>query len=82
MVVLLGVALTATSFTWREHVIVQRAAGKELSVLTAPDYPGARALTDHVRVPTLPMRPTVLEVKDDLPESTKTAASVTSSTRR
>ena len=30
MVALLGVALTATSFTWREHVTVQRANGKEL----------------------------------------------------
>jgi peptidoglycan/LPS O-acetylase OafA/YrhL len=71
MVVLLAVTLTATSFTWREHVTVLRAAGKELSVLNPQDYPGARALTDHVRVPTLPMRPTVLEVKQDLPASTR-----------
>ncbi|OSC41256.1 acyltransferase family protein [Mycobacterium decipiens] len=71
VVALLGVALTATSFTWREHVIVQRAAGKELSGLSSRDYPGARALTDHVRVPKLRMRPTVLEVKDDLPVSTQ-----------
>jgi peptidoglycan/LPS O-acetylase OafA/YrhL len=70
-VVLLGVALTATSFTWRQHVIVLRAAGKELSGLSAQDYPGARALTAHVRVPTLPMRPTVLEVKEDIPASTR-----------
>jgi peptidoglycan/LPS O-acetylase OafA/YrhL len=69
-VVLLGVTLTATSFTWRQHVTVLRAAGKELSVLNAQDYPGARALTEHVRVPSLPMRPTVLEVKQDLPRST------------
>ena len=69
-IVLLGVTLTATSFTWRQHVTVLRAAGKELSVLNPQDYPGARALTEHVRVPTLPMRPTVLEVKDDLPPST------------
>ena len=70
-VVLLGVTLTATSFTWRQHVIVLRAAGKELSGLNAQDYPGARALTEHVRVPTLPMRPTVLEVKEDIPDSTR-----------
>jgi peptidoglycan/LPS O-acetylase OafA/YrhL len=70
-VVLLGVTLTATSFTWRQHVTVLRAAGKELSVLNPQDYPGARALTDHMRVPTLPMRPTVLEVKQDLPASTR-----------
>ena len=30
VVVLLGVTLTATSFTWREHVSDQRAAGREL----------------------------------------------------
>ncbi|VBA38406.1 acyltransferase family protein [Mycobacterium attenuatum] len=71
IVVLLGVTLTATSFSWREHVIVARASGKELSGLSASDYPGARALTNHARVPTLRMRPTVLEVKDDLPASTR-----------
>ncbi len=69
-VALLGVALTATSFTWREHVTVQRANGKELSGLSAHDYPGARALTKHVRVPQLAMRPTVLEAKKDVPLST------------
>ncbi len=70
IVTLLGVALTATSFTWREHMTLQRANGKELSGLSSRDYPGARALINHVRVPKLPMRPTVLEAKDDLPEST------------
>lgn len=70
-IVLLGVTLTATSFTWRQHVTVLRSAGKELSVLNPQDYPGARALTEHVRVPALPMRPTVLEVKQDLPVSTR-----------
>ncbi|MCV7035073.1 acyltransferase [Mycobacterium heckeshornense] len=71
VVALLGVTLTATSFTWREHVTVQRADGKELSGLSARDYPGARALVKHVRVPKLRMRPTVLEAKNDLPLSTK-----------
>lgn len=70
-VVLLGVALTATSFTWREHVTVQRADGKELAGLSSHDYPGARALTSNVRVPKLRMRPTILEAKKDLPASTK-----------
>lgn len=70
-VVLLGVTLTATSFTWRQHVTVLRSAGKELSVLNPQDYPGARALTERVRVPALPMRPTVLEVKQDLPATTR-----------
>src|SRR6476620_5098427 len=67
---LLGVALTATSFTWREHVTVQRANGKELASLSVRDYPGAMALINHAKVPKLPMRPTVLEAKDDLPETT------------
>ncbi|MBJ7338461.1 acyltransferase family protein [Mycolicibacterium sp.] len=70
IVTLLGVALTATSFTWREHMTIQRANGKELSGLSSRDYPGARALVNHVRVPKLPMRPTVLEAKDDVPVST------------
>jgi peptidoglycan/LPS O-acetylase OafA/YrhL len=70
IVSLLAVALTATSFTWREHMTIQRANGKELAGLSSRDYPGARALINHVRVPKLPMRPTVLEAKDDVPEST------------
>jgi peptidoglycan/LPS O-acetylase OafA/YrhL len=69
-VALLGVALTATSFTWREHVTVQRAAGNELSILNPRDYPGAHALLDHARVPALPTRPTVLEASKDLPATT------------
>ncbi|CAN3128892.1 acyltransferase family protein [Mycobacterium sp. smrl_JER01] len=69
-VALLGVALTATSFTWREHVTVIRNNGQELSVLAARDYPGARALLNNARVPDLPMRPTVLEAKNDIPQST------------
>lgn len=70
IVTLLGVTLTATSFTWREHLTIQRANGKELSGLSSRDYPGARALIDNARVPTLPMRPTVLEAKDDIPVTT------------
>jgi hypothetical protein len=70
VVALLGVALTATSFTWREHVTVQRANGAELAGLPLEDYPGATALLDKVRVPRLPMRPSVLEAKKDLPAST------------
>jgi peptidoglycan/LPS O-acetylase OafA/YrhL len=69
-VVLLGVALTATSFTWREHVTVERANGKELAGLASSDYPGARALINRAKVPKLPTRPTVLEAKNDLPETT------------
>ena len=67
IVVLLGVALTATSFTWREHVTVERSNGKELAGLSSRDYPGARALLNKAKVPKLPMRPTVLEAKNDLP---------------
>nr|WP_236950151.1 acyltransferase family protein [Mycobacterium sp. MS1601] len=69
-VILLGVALTATSFTWREHVTVQRDNGEELAGLALRDYPGADAVLHGTRVPDLPMRPTVLEAKDDLPQST------------
>ena len=47
VVALLGVALTATSFTWREHMTVERATGKELSGLSSRDYPGARALINQ-----------------------------------
>jgi peptidoglycan/LPS O-acetylase OafA/YrhL len=70
VVMLLGVALTATSFTWREHVTLQRAAGSELTVLSSRDYPGAVALLTGARVPDLKMRPTVLEAGKDLPQTT------------
>jgi peptidoglycan/LPS O-acetylase OafA/YrhL len=69
VVVLLGVALTATSFTWREHVI-QSANAAELVGLDMTEYPGAHALLDKAPVPDAPMRPTVLEAKKDLPETT------------
>ena len=68
---LLGVTLTATAFTWREHVSVERANGKELSGLSSDDYPGARALVKHQRVPRLRMRPTVLEAQTDYLPSTR-----------
>lgn len=71
MVALLGVALTATSFTWREHVTVERANGKELPGLSSRDYPGATALINQAKVPKLPMRPTVLEARKDLPQTTE-----------
>ena len=70
-VVLLGVTLTATAFSWREHVTVQRANGTELVTLRTDDYPGARALLKHQQVPKLRMRPTILEAKKDLPLSTR-----------
>ncbi len=72
MVVLLGVALTATSFTWREHVLMQSANAETLTGLDLHDYPGAHALLDNAKVPPhVPMRPTVLEAKEDLPETTE-----------
>jgi peptidoglycan/LPS O-acetylase OafA/YrhL len=71
VVALLGVTLTVTSFSWREEVTLQRASGKELTGLNPQDYPGARALLTHERVPLLRMRPTVLESRDDLPPSTR-----------
>ena len=71
VVALMAVTLTATAFTWREHVNVERASGKELTGLSPSDYPGARALVKHLRVPTLRMRPTVLEAQTDYPPSTR-----------
>jgi peptidoglycan/LPS O-acetylase OafA/YrhL len=70
LITLLAVALTATAFTWRVHVADQRAGGNELAGLTADGYPGARALLNGAKVPQLPFRPTVLEAKGDVPEST------------
>ena len=71
IVALLGVALTATSFTWREHVTraarERQRAGEPFDLR---DYPGATALLNNAKVPKLPMRPTVLEAKEDLPETT------------
>jgi len=69
-VLLLGVALTATAFSWREHIAHQRSNGTELATLSPDGYPGARALVDGARVPQLPFRPTVLEAGDDVPKST------------
>ena len=60
-----------TSFSWREHVLVQQANASELVWLDTHDYPGAHALLDKARVPDVPMRPTVLEAKQDLPETTQ-----------
>ncbi len=71
IVAALGVALTATSFTWREHILVQRANAEGLGTLESLDYPGAHALLDNAPVPDAPMRPTVLEAKEDLPETTE-----------
>jgi peptidoglycan/LPS O-acetylase OafA/YrhL len=69
-ITLLAVALTATSLSWREHVTAQRAGGRELADLPADSYPGARALLNDAKVPQLPFRPTVLEARGDVPEST------------
>ena len=73
VVALLGVALTATSFTWREHVLMQSAnAAESLIGLDPHDYPGAHTLLDDAPVPPdVPMRPTVLEARNDLPETTE-----------
>jgi hypothetical protein len=70
VVALLAVALTVTSFAWRDHVSQLRQSGSELAGLSASGYPGARALIDHVKVPQLPFRPTVMEAEEDLPPST------------
>lgn len=70
-VVLLGAAVIATSLSWRQQISVQRADSKELVQLSRDDYPGARALLRHEWVPKVRMRPTILEAKRDLPQSTR-----------
>ncbi|MFC3776119.1 acyltransferase family protein [Mycolicibacterium holsaticum] len=70
VVALLAVTLCVTSFGWRDHIAGIRANGNELSSLSPRDYPGARALIEPVRVPALPMRPSILEAADDLPATT------------
>ncbi len=71
VVALLGIALTATSFGWREHALLQRANAANLEAEPSPDYPGAHVLLDKAPVPDdMPMRPTVLEAQGDLPMST------------
>ena len=69
-VMLLAVSVTVSSFSWRQHMAVVRANGTDLSTLSVRDYPGAHALLGNVRVPQLPMRPTILEASSDLPETT------------
>lgn len=70
VVVLLCITLVSTAFAWRHQVSSSRADGRELASLSPRDYPGARALLEGVRVPNVPMRPTVLEATKDLPMST------------
>jgi peptidoglycan/LPS O-acetylase OafA/YrhL len=67
VVAVAAVALAVTSMGWRHHVIVVRASGSELTNLPVRDYPGARALIDAARVAKLPMRPSVLEAREDRP---------------
>jgi peptidoglycan/LPS O-acetylase OafA/YrhL len=67
VVVLLAVVVAVGSVGWRQVTNTVRANGAELLNLSAVDYPGGRALVEGLRVPKLPMRPTVLEAADDLP---------------
>lgn len=67
---MLGVTLTVTSFTWREHVTESQVNGNVLAGLSARDYPGARVLINGARASKLPMRPSVLEARRDLPQTT------------
>ena len=51
---------------------MQSANAETLTGLDLHDYPGAHALLDNAKVPPdVPMRPTVLEAKEDLPETTE-----------
>jgi len=67
LVVLLAVAVTAGSIGWRQYTNDVRANGGDLLYLSPTDYPGGRALLDGLRVPKLPVRPSVLEAAQDLP---------------
>lgn len=67
LVLIATVGLTVASLAWRGHVEAVRAGGSELTTLPIRDYPGARALIESARVAKLPMRPSVLEARDDLP---------------
>jgi peptidoglycan/LPS O-acetylase OafA/YrhL len=68
-VVLLAVVVAVSSMGWRQYTNTIRANGAELLNLSSVDYPGARALVEGLRVPKLPIRPSVLEAADDLPAS-------------
>ncbi|MDF3337047.1 acyltransferase family protein [Mycolicibacterium septicum] len=69
VVVLVAGVLVATSLMWQGQVVLARASGAELGMLSIRDYPGAQALIENRRVAKLPMRPTVLEADDDIPPS-------------
>ncbi|MEV0670540.1 acyltransferase family protein [Mycobacterium sp. NPDC050441] len=69
VVVLVAVMLVAMSLMWQGHVVLARASGAELSMLSIRDYPGAEALIGNHRVAKLPMRPSALEADDDIPPS-------------
>ncbi|WP_232375080.1 acyltransferase family protein [Mycolicibacterium mengxianglii] len=64
---LVSAGLVMASFGWRQHVELVRSSGSELTTLPARDYPGARALIAQARVAKLPMRPSVLEAREDQP---------------
>ncbi|MDF2825265.1 MAG: oatA 6, partial [Mycobacterium sp.] len=70
LVVVAAAGLLVSTFGWQHHVQVVRAAGSELTSLPMRDYPGARALLDRLRVAKLPMRPSVLEAREDQPVTT------------
>lgn len=68
--VCLVAALAVASTGWRDHVERVRASGSELTTLPLRDYPGALAVTESLRTPRLPVRPTGLEAPDDVPPTT------------
>jgi len=69
-VIALAALVTVSSLTWRQYVVVVQAHGADLPTLASRDYPGAQALLEGVKVPQLPMRPSVLEASNDLPKTT------------
>ena len=69
VVALSAITVMVGAAGWRQYTNAVRANGAELQNLSLTDYPGGRALIDGLRVPKLPVRPTVLEAADDLPAS-------------
>ena len=74
---LLGVTLTATAFTWREHVNVERASGKELSGLSSSDYPGAAPSSNTCECPSCGCGPRCWKPRRTTRRPPATAASAT-----
>ncbi|MGL4305661.1 MAG: acyltransferase family protein [Mycobacteriaceae bacterium] len=59
-----------SSLSWNIYIASTIENRGKLAALSVADYPGAREFSDAATVPKLPMRPTALEAKDDVPITT------------